>query len=149
MAWISLAIVIPITFTSGYFITALLGEEYVKAGEILALHIWAGPFVFLGVARSKWLVAENLTQFSLATTSLGAITNILLNIFLIPSSGGNGAALATVISYAVASHIACIFYPPIFDNGWMLTKALFIPFRFRQNLIYLQGIKKIFLPSKT
>ena len=149
MAWISLAIVIPITFTSGYFITALLGEEYVKAGEILALHIWAGPFVFLGVARSKWLVAENLTQFSLATTSLGAITNILLNIFLIPSSGGNGAALATVISYGVASHIACIFYPPIFENGWMLTKALFIPFRFRQNLIYLQGIKKIFLPSKT
>ncbi|MGB5709817.1 MAG: flippase [Waterburya sp.] len=142
MAWISLAIVIPVTFASGYLVTTLLGEEYAKAGEILALHIWAGPFVFLGVARSKWLVAENLTQFSFATTSLGAITNVLLNYFLIPSSGGSGAALATVISYGVASHIACIFYPPMFNSGWMLTKALLIPFRFRQNFIYLNSIKK-------
>lgn len=142
MAWISLAIVIPVTFASGYLMTTLLGEEYAKAGEILALHIWAGPFVFLGVARSKWLVAENLTQFSFATTSLGAITNVLLNYFLIPSSGGSGAALATVISYGVASHIACIFYPPMFNSGWMLTKALLIPFRFRQNFIYLNSIKK-------
>lgn len=149
MAWISLAIVIPITFTAGYLTTTLLGQEYAKAGEILALHIWAGPFVFLGVARSKWLVAENLTQFSLATTSLGAITNVLLNLFLIPTSGGIGAALATVISYGVASHIACIFYPPMFESGWMLTKALLIPFRWHQNLIYLKSIQKIFLLAKT
>ncbi len=124
MAWISIAIAIPMTFLSGFILTTLVGDEYAKAGTILALHIWAAPFVFLGVARGKWLVAENLTRFSLAATSLGAITNILLNIFLIPSYGGIGAAFATIISYAVASHIACLFYPPIFETGWMMTKAM-------------------------
>ena len=147
MAWISLAIVIPMTFFSETLTTVLLGEEYAKAGEILSLHIWASPFVFLGVARSKWLIAENFTLFSFAATSLGAVTNILLNLFLIPSFGGTGAALATVISYGVSSHISCIFYPPLFNGGWMLTKALLIPFRFRQNLIYLKDIKKVFLPA--
>ena len=143
MAWISLAIAIPMTFASGTLITTLLGEEYTKAGAILALHIWAGPFVFLGVARSKWLIAENFTQFNFAATSLGAVTNILLNFFLIPSFGGTGAALATVISYGIATHVICIFYPPVFQTGWMLTKALFIPFRIRQNFIYLNSIKKV------
>lgn len=145
MAWISLALIIPVTLASDTLIITLLGEEYTKASAILTLHIWAGPFVFLGVARSKWLVAENLAQFNFATTSLGAITNVLLNMFLIPSLGGQGAAIATVISYAVATHIACLFYPPIFKTGWMLTKALLIPFRIRQNLIYFNSIKKAFL----
>ncbi len=144
MAGISLAIAVPMTFSSGYLMNALLGEGYEKAGAILSLHIWAAPFVFLGVARSKWLVAENLTHFSFVATSLGAITNILFNFFLIPSFGGIGAALATVVSYGIATHLACIFYPPIFKTGWMLTKALLIPFRFRQNLIYLSSIKKVF-----
>jgi len=142
VAWISIAIAIPMTFFSGYLMTTLLGEEYVTAGTILALHIWAAPFVFLGVARGKWLVAENLTRFSLAATSLGAITNVLLNLFLIPSSGGSGAALATIISYAIASHIACLFYPPIFKTGWMMTKALLVPFRISQNITYINLIRK-------
>lgn len=144
VAWISLAIAIPMTFASGTLIDTLLGKEYSQAGEILALHIWAGPFVFLGVAGSQWLIAENLTSFSFATTLLGAVTNILLNLWLIPAYKGSGAALATVISYAVASHISCLLYPTMFNNAWMLTKALFIPFRLRQNLTYIGYVKKIF-----
>lgn len=144
VAWISLAIAIPMTLASGYFIDILLGGEYNQAGEILALHIWAGPFVFLGVARGQWLMTENLAHLSLMTTSLGAVTNILLNLLLIPAYKGTGAALATVISYAVASHVSCLLYPPMFNNAWMLTKALFIPFRLRQNLTYLGYVKKMF-----
>ena len=90
-------------------------------------------------------MAENLVWFSLATTSLGAVTNILLNLVLIPNYAGTGAAIATVISYAVVSHLACIFYPPMYDTVWMLTKALFIPLRIRQNWIYLKYIKHVIL----
>lgn len=141
MVWMSLAIAIPMTFVSRPLMIRLLGVEYAEAGEILAWHIWAGVFVFLGVARSKWLMVENFTVFSFATTSIGALTNVGLNFLLIPTYQGNGAAIATVISYAVAAYFACIFYPPMFKTGWMLTKALAIPFRFRQNLIYFEAIK--------
>jgi O-antigen/teichoic acid export membrane protein len=140
MAWIALAIAIPMTFASVPLLTTLLGKEFAEAGQILAWHIWASPFVFLGVAQSQWLMAENFTHLSFAKTSLGAITNILLNLVLIPPYEGVGAAIATMISYGVSSHVSCIFYPPLFGNGWMLTKALFIPFRIRQNLFYLSKI---------
>jgi len=119
--------------------------NFAEAGTILAWHIWAGPFVFLGVARSNWLMAENFTRFSFLTTSLGAIVNILLNFLLIPPYQGVGAAIATIIAYAVASHISCLLYPPMFKPGLMLTKALFIPFRFQQNLNYFNKIKQILI----
>ena len=144
MAWMSLAIAVLMTLTSNTLINTLLGTEYTEAGKILAWHIWAGPFVFLGVARSQWLIVENLTKLSFATTSLGTIVNVVLNFWLIPVYEGTGAAIATVISYAVASYITCIFHPKMFDTAWMLTRALFIPFRIRQNYIYLNHVKNIF-----
>ncbi len=142
MAWMSLAIAIPMTFVSSILINHLLGNGYTEAGKILAWHIWAGPFVFLGVARGKWLMAENLTWLSFATTSLGTMINLMFNFLLIPAYGGRGAAIATVISYAVASHLACMIYPKMFDTAWMLTKALLVPFRVRQNSIYLSKLRK-------
>ncbi|TRU26409.1 MAG: flippase [Microcystis aeruginosa Ma_SC_T_19800800_S464] len=145
MAWIALVIAVPMTFASVPLLTTLLGKEFAEAGQILAWHIWAGPFVFLGVARSNWLMAENFTRFSFLTTSLGAIVNVWLNFLLIPTYQGVGAAIATIIAYAVASHISCLLYPPMFKPGLMLTKALFIPFRFEQNLNYFNKIKQILI----
>lgn len=144
MVWMALAIAIPMTFVAKPLMIKLLGAEYAEAGEILAWHIWAGVFVFLGVARSKWLMVENFTVFSFATTSIGALTNVVLNFFLIPTYQGNGAAIATVISYAIAAYFACFFYRPMFKTGWMLTKAIVVPCRWQQNLIYLRNVKRIF-----
>ena len=144
MAWMSLAIAFAMTFASDNLINVLLGAEYTEAGKILAWHIWASPFVFLGVARSQWLIAENLTKLSFFTTSLGTIVNVLLNLWLIPIYDGTGAAIATVVSYAVASYFTCMFHPKMFHTAWMLTRALFIPFRIRQNYIYLSHVKNIF-----
>jgi len=143
MAAMSLIVAIPMTFASSTLITKLLGEEYISAGTILALHIWSGPFVFLGVARSRWSTIENLTQLNFLTTSLGAVTNVILNFVLIPSYGGIGAALATVVAQCL-SLFACHLYPPFFYIGWMLIKSICIPFRLRSALIYLESFKKVF-----
>jgi O-antigen/teichoic acid export membrane protein len=143
VAWLALAIAVVMTFAATPLTTIFLGEQYPEAGAILAVYVWSGPFVFLGVALSQWLAAENYTKFSFVTTSLGALTNVLLNLYLIPLYQGVGAAIATVISYAIASHFACFFFPPTFRSGWMLTKALLIPFRIRQNIVYLKLCQKI------
>jgi O-antigen/teichoic acid export membrane protein len=148
LAWIALVIAIIMTFGAELLVKSLLGPEYLAAGKILVLHIWAGPFVFLGVARSQWLMAENLTRLSFACTFLGTVVNLGLNFWLIPLYGGNGAAIATVISYATVSHFACLIYPQLTHTGWMLTKALFIPARTRQNLIYWSQFRQIFFGVK-
>ncbi|MEA5468557.1 flippase, partial [Spirulina sp. 06S082] len=70
---------IPITFLSPYIVNLIYGVQYAEAANILTIHIWAGLFIGLGVARTTWLTTENLTQFAAATTALGAVINIILN----------------------------------------------------------------------
>ena len=97
------------TFMSGNLINLLYGYEYREAGSILAIHIWSALFVFTGVGTSAWFIAEGLTYLSFRKTLLGAITNVILNLFLIPTYSGNGAAVATVISYSIAAFFSNAF----------------------------------------
>ncbi len=81
----------------------MYGIAYKQAGPILAIHIWASIFVFLGVSSGKWFLAENRLMLTLQRSLLGAITNILLNYLLIPKHGIAGAAFATVVSYSITA----------------------------------------------
>lgn len=103
---IALSISLPMTFLATPLIILLFGNEFIESGTILAIHIWASIFVFMGVATSPWFIAENLTNLSFRRTFLGAITNVVLNFILIPKYAGLGAAIATVISQAVASFLS-------------------------------------------
>lgn len=103
LSLISIFIALPMTFAAGKTITLLFGNEYVAAGPILAIHIWATLFVFTGMGTSLWFIAEGLTHLSLQKTVLGAVINISLNLLLIPPYAGLGAAIATLISYSIAA----------------------------------------------
>ena len=103
MVAIALGIAVPMTFASGYATRFLYGNQYEGAGPILAIHIWAALFVFLGVAQGPWNINEGLTKLALLRTSLGAVANIVLNLVLIPKFGPIGAAFATTVSYALSA----------------------------------------------
>lgn len=96
----------PLTLMSQIVIDILFGDDYQGAGLILAIHIWASLFVFIGVASQPWFLVEGLTKRTFYRTVLGAIINVLLNLFLIPKYAGVGAAIATVIAYAVSGVLA-------------------------------------------
>ncbi len=102
MVIMAVAVAIPMTFLSGWIVALLFGAAYAQAGPVLAVHIWASAFVFLGVASGKWFIAENRQMLSLQRTALGAVANVALNYFLIPRFGPIGAAWATIMSYAIA-----------------------------------------------
>ncbi len=102
MVALSVFVALPMTFLSNHIVTGLFGSEYTQAGPILAIHIWASVFVFLGVASSQYFIAENRQILSLQRTLVGAVFNIGLNLLLIPTHGPMGASIATVISYAMA-----------------------------------------------
>ena len=135
----ALVIAFMLTFLSDWLIVFLFGDEYYAAGKILALHIWAGVFVFMRALLSKWLLAENLLFFSLVTHGVGAIINIGLNLWLIPMYHGVGAAIATVISYAFASYIVLFFHPSTWPMAKIMTKSLFFPSRFLIDKVKLKA----------
>ncbi len=117
MVLMSVAVALPMTFLATPIVKLLFGETYAVAGTVLAIHIWASVFVFLGVASEQWFLAENRQMLSLQRTVLGAVANIGLNLWLIPLYGAVGAAIATVVSQVIAAWL--------FDPLQAVTRPMF------------------------
>ncbi len=118
MVWLSVAIALPMTFLSTPIVVALFGSAYAESGPVLAIHIWASVFVFLGVASNQWFVAENSQILGLQRTLLGLIVNIILNFIFIPWFGVIGAAVATLCGQILAAWL--------FDLLQSSTRGVFI-----------------------
>jgi PST family polysaccharide transporter len=103
LSLISYSLAIPMSFFSDHVINFIFGSQYAGAGSVLAIHIWAAVFVFLGVAKMSWINTEGLMKYTFISTSMGAVLNVLLNLFFIKKWGINGAAFATLISQFFAS----------------------------------------------
>lgn len=124
MATVSIAIAVLMTFASPLIYATFYKPEYAAGAPALAIHIWAGVFVFLNVASGQYLLAEGYTLLSLARALAGALVNIVLNIWWIPQYGMIGAAYATLVAYA-STALFVIFVPKTRAQGWMMLRALF------------------------
>lgn len=125
LVFISLPVAIVVTFLAPFIIGFLYGGKYDGAGQMLAIHIWSGLFVFLGSASSQYLLAEGYTMISFQRTAMGAVINILLNLWLIPQYGGVGASIATLIACAVSAFYL-LFIPKTRQQGIVMLKSLFL-----------------------
>lgn len=125
MVWMSLSIAIVTTFISPLAYRIIYKEEFWSGAHVLSVHVWAGIFVFLGSASGQYLIAEGYTKISLIRTAVGAIVNIVLNIYLIPKYGIMGAAIATLAAYFVATFLIIII-PKTHRQGLMMLKSLFL-----------------------
>ncbi|MFN2303414.1 MAG: flippase, partial [Anaerolineales bacterium] len=125
----SYLIVIPLVLLAKPLVLILFGTEYAQSGPILMVHAWAFIFVSIGVARGRWLVAENLVGFYLIATVLGAAVNLAINYVLIPRYAGLGAAWATVIAYCVSGYLSSLLSPKTWIAFRQSTLALFVPIR--------------------
>lgn len=105
-------------------ISILYGDEFASASHILRLHAFAGIFVFLGFAVSKWLIVEEQTIHSLTRHALGAISNVAMNFFLIPHYGGTGAAIATIFSYAISNLLFTFAFRSTRSLGFLLLRSM-------------------------
>ncbi len=130
MALISYGAMIPTFFLNRQIITIIFGQQYVAAGAILSIHIWAGLFYAMGVARACWCNIENYTRGTFYSTLAGAILNVILNIPLIPMYGGMGAAAATMIARVVSGYLSTIF----------MSKKIFI---MQTRSLYLAGLYRL------
>ena len=109
MLLLALAGAIPMTFLSDWIIGLLFGNAYQLAGSVLAIHIWSGLFVFLGLASGKWFIIEGLQKYYFYRTISGAFVNVGLNLFMIPKFGIIGAAWATVVAQLCSNILFNIF----------------------------------------
>lgn len=115
-----------LSLTSSHLVQFLYGSRFSDAANVLAIHAWAGIFVALGLASGRWFINEGLQRLQLYKTLVGAFTNILLNLILIPEFGTAGAAVATLISFGVAAYISDFFFASTRPMFFMKTRAIYL-----------------------
>ena len=134
MVVLSLMVAIPVTFLAGPIIQFLYGSAYEESITVLQIHIWAGPFVFLGVAMSGWLIVEGFGKKSLYRTVLGVCVNVLANLWLIPLYGPVGAAVATLLGQVAANLLYDFFDAGVRDQLSIKMRAL-LPIHLLRNKV--------------
>ena len=125
MVWLAVAIALPTAILSPWIVAFLYGNEYLESSSVLNIHIWSGIFVFLGVASSKYLLAENYIKKTFYRTFVGALLNIIMNYYLIGIMGIKGAALSTFASHFFAAYFYDILDKDLREMFILKTKSLF------------------------
>ena len=125
MVVISLSIAIIMTFGSSIIYHIVYKPEFWPGSTVLAVHVWAGIFVFLGSASGQYLIAEGYTKLSMLRTGVGALVNVVLNIYFLPAYGILGAAYATLVAYFVATFFI-VLIPKTREQGLLMFKSLFL-----------------------
>lgn len=123
----SIIIALVVTSTSSLVINVLYGSNYELSSTVLNIHIWGAIFVFMRALFSKWIISEEVFKYSLITHGISAITNVFLNLILIPEYSSIGAAYATVISYAIGSYLLLFLSKDTRPFFIIMTKSIYLP----------------------
>lgn len=116
-------IAILMTLGAKWIMWLAYGEKFVPSATVLQIHVWAGCFIFVRALISQHLIITGNEPLSLLSHGVGAILNVLLNLWLIPIYGIEGAAWATLISYAYASFFFLFCSGKTRAHFWQLLKV--------------------------
>lgn len=137
---IAIIIIFAVFIFSDKIIYLLYGDKYMDSTDVLKIYVWSTFFVFLSNVSWLYYINRGLQKIASYRLIVGAVLNILLNIIFIPLYSLKGAAIATVISYAVSSYFMNLAYKETRTNFFIQSKAILNIFRFRTWLfIYYIG----------
>lgn len=122
--YISAAVSIVITLLARPAVYILYGEAYLPAAAPLRVITWYTAFSYLGVARNAWIVCENKQKYLIWVYASAALSNVVLNLLLIPLWGATGAALASLAAQVVTTMIAPFFIKELRENAKMMVDAI-------------------------
>lgn len=135
----SVAIGVAVATLSGPIVAVLYGPHYAESARLLAIQIWSGVFISVGVASGTWIYAKNLQNTGIVRSLVGLAANLGLNLLWIPTMGAYGASLATIVSQAVANYgvsAALRSTRPLFllqvEAPWFALREVVLKLRFRR-----------------
>lgn len=124
--YVSIGVSTMICIIAPFIIPALYGEAFLPAVNPLRIITWYTAFSYLGVAREAWIVGKNRQKYLKYIYFFAAISNVLLNLILIPRWGSSGAAVASLIAQILTSIIIPMFIPAIKENTILMLDAIFL-----------------------
>jgi O-antigen/teichoic acid export membrane protein len=86
-------------------VSLVFGAAFQASADVLKIHIWTGIFLFHMHLRTRIFVIERKQSFTLTFSLLTLVTNLALNAVCIRRYGTEGAAYASVLSWAMCAGI--------------------------------------------
>lgn len=107
----------------------VFGESYSGAAPVLALLMLASVALALYNACSALITAYGATWTLTGVTLVSMVTNVALNLWLIPRYGIAGSAVATVVAYSASAVLVLLFVQHrirgrLLRLGWFATPTL-------------------------
>ncbi len=124
-----------ICFIAPLFIRIVYGEDYLPAVGSLRIVVWFVAFSYLGVARNVWVVCEKKQKYLKYLYFGSAVSNVILNIIMIPIWGEKGAAIASLLTQISTVFVFPCFIKEMRPNVKMMTEAVLLKgvFQKKQN----------------
>ncbi len=98
MLIITIPIAVLVTVLANKIILLIYGPNYIPSVIALQILIWTIVFMFVNGISGNFLGSINKQPIVTKITAIGAVTNIILNILLIPKYSYIGSSFATVIT---------------------------------------------------
>lgn len=95
---ISLPLTVGISFISKEIVSFVFGSEFMPASMALIILIWVQLFIFTNTINTDTLISLHKQEKVTKVAFVGSISNILLNLLLIPRYDFYGASFATVMT---------------------------------------------------
>ena len=108
------------------FIRIVYGEDYLPAVGSLRIVVWFVAFSYLGVARNVWVVCEKKQKYLKYLYLGSAVSNVILNLVLIPVLGEKGAALASLLTQISTVFVFPSFIKEMRPNVKMMAEAILL-----------------------
>ena len=115
---------IVMTIFATPIISLLYGREFLPAVNSLRIVVWYTAFSYIGGVRNIWMLAESKQKYILPINLCGAVANVVLNYFLIPVMGIEGAAIASCFTQLFTNVIIGFIWKPIRRNNVLILRAL-------------------------
>lgn len=93
--------IIGVLFLADWLIFLTAGAKYAEAANILRITILFGLFLPYAVQFGTVLDSIGKPQVNFAYTLFSLLLTALVNVFLIPKMGASGAAVGTLVAYAI------------------------------------------------
>lgn len=114
--YLSLMQCVFIVIFGKYMVNLLYGSEFLENITMLNIVVWYTMFSYFGSVRTVYIVAENKQKYLWIISFSGMIINIVLNLLLINEFGGEGAAVATLITQVFTNIVIVYVIKPLRDN---------------------------------
>lgn len=102
----------------------LYGAAYFPAVSVLRIVVWYTIFSYIGSVRNIWLLAEGKQKSLVKINCIGAFTNVVLNLVLIPILDIEGAALASFITQFFTNVVTGYIFKELRENNEIMLQGL-------------------------